>query len=362
MTLFEEVLNYFGVVDDFILNIPAVKNYVQDKGIDNDTYISLLLDIYHYNNNLLSKLEQENDVFKSIDEKRNIPLEIKDELNNDIVDNNTKIDDSKNNSIMTDISYYMDIIENIKDTNTLSEILPTKDTKNWETILNLIMCELHKRIKTWNTYIYQDQSLTKEELDYIKETVNTFKDFNEYIIDYRDELTYEDEEIIQPADNDITNNNLIFLKSSSFHPYIYSDIGKNKDSYHDLLDAFISFKNNTFKIYKKFNHNSNLQGLIVIRNNYVRIIYKQITKDTYLVVHTIPYKNYNISSEFRTTLFKRNHKCEEEIKHIKEILNNPEQKEIFLKENEDIYNEITSILSNNNKTKKKGSDINGIRQ
>lgn len=324
------------VNEEFIIELI---DFLNNNNYDIKSINNIVKAICNYNIKIYEKLRLENMEYEFVLKKRK-EIRIEEKIENNTV--HEYIEETKeDNSMKIDISFYIEFINSIDDYEDIDMILPKKHTDNYQDIINLILLHYFEEYKMSEKLL---KDINKDDADY--------KEYNDYrfkclkIIEYIKNYSQE----INSPNNDTYNkdNKIVFLKTNSDNICVKNDIIKDipQQFYSDILLLIESIKKGTFKNIKCFNNNKNLEGLYEVKYHDVRLTFKRLSKDVYILIHAFVKKCYTSSQyhnmmESRYAIFKSQ----------KNILLNDISDTKYIDENREILNELEEILVN-----KKGDD------
>ena len=280
--------------------VDQLLTYLKDNNYDIERINNILKAICNYNIRICSKLKIENKEFQSIIDKRNSTLNSN---NNVIVEKNNDASCDKSvvdNSLKLDISFYLESLKGVNDYDDIKLILPNKHTDNYQDIINLIL------LKYYEEYIFiksvlKDIINSDEEYDYYTSEKNNCLNMIYNIKKYNREINSSEKDIYENRDNKI-----VFLTTGIDNVCVKNDIEKSipYEFYPDLMELINSIKNGTFKNVKVFNNNKALYGLCQVKYHDVRLTFKRISKNVYVLIQAFVKKCYT-SSQYHNMLEKR---------------------------------------------------------
>ena len=312
-------------------------SYLYNSDYDIKSINNIVKSICIYNTKLYEKLNIENKEYERILKNRKIDNINALDNNSIITDDNDVESDDIDNSLKIDISFYIEILNGIVSYDDVEMILPNKHTDNYQDIINLILLHYYEEYKMLEKIL---KDISEKDIDY-KEYNNCklecLKMIN-YIKEYVNKLNSSSE------NKSISRKNqIVFLKTSNDNICVKNDITKDMPSefYQDVLEVVESIKDGTFKNVKSFNNYRLLTGLYEVKYHDVRLTFKRLSKDIYILIHAFVKKCYTSSQyynmlESRYAIFKSQ----------QELLLNQIQDDDFLELNNEILNEVEDILIN----------------
>ena len=282
------------VNEEFIIELI---DYLNNNNYDIRGINNIIKAICNYNTKIYEKLRLENKEFESVLNKRKEVKKIE-KLENNIMHNHIK-EDKEDNSMKMDISFYIEFINSLDDYEDIDMILPKKHTDNYQDIINLILLHYFEEYKMSEKLL---KDISKDDIDY--------KEYNDYkckclkIIKYIKNYN----QYINSSNNntDDLENRVVFLKTNRDNICVKNDIIKNipQQYYSDILELIESIKKGTFKNIKCFNNNKNLEGLYEVKYRDVRLTFKRLSKDVYILIQAFVKKCYT-SSQYHNMMESR---------------------------------------------------------
>lgn len=249
-----------------------------------------------------------------------------------------------NKDFQEEVNYYLQDIMKMEDSANLKEdlelSLPSKNNYKYKNILLGIRAELLKEIK-------QIKDLLEEEQD--KESLIEFRD-DINLLNRKIKLikAIENRKEIENTKEERKTNNLIFTSTSSGNIRLLDEIDHIDPVYYDgFIDLLNSIKDSTFKNVKRFKTiNGANYGVSEVRDFKIRVVFDRIGPYDYAIVSAFVKKSDN-DKGYLTQL---NHNIKSyrlQKDYLKANLKNDE----FMKEQENIENELFNKLLNNFNTK-----------
>ena len=247
-------------------------------------------------------------------------------------------EDRKTDSLNIDVSKYMADIRKCTSEEDLCYILPERDDPQFENIINTIIINLYKeKVQLINVIRLQSeddadiQQLFEDELDNIDCIIELLLDYKNYI----------EEEIIEE------NNKLIFLKNSSYEPFIFQNL-KGYEEYYDSFKELINrVKTGNFKHMRNFTStNSKIVNVIEVKAFKTRVLFTRIKDNTYVILAAFVKK---CNSDLRHRHFVEHVSDKFQIQK-NELLRNLEKEEFLIGE-DNWLEELNMMLTDKKKVK-----------
>ena len=235
--------------------------------------------------------------------------------------------------------YYNDLvsIEDIS-VDSVREFLPVKDNSDYSNIINRIILEIKKDIKTiQELIIYESDNMSKSDYEDMQNDINRYN----MLIKCINEVANEKEDI---KDKECINK-LIYLPKQSNQPYLYDDFKKiAEEAYPSFIELFQSIENGTFKSLKHFNKatSNKLYGIWEVRGDQVRVVFDRIGKHVYVIIAAFVKKD-DASKAYEEFMVLRNQIYRNNIKYLKEMINDEE----FMLEQDIITCNLYSMINQN---------------
>lgn len=322
-----------------------------DKYFENNKYIVSLEELYMlFEKNSLS-LKQRKDILKQVYEYNKKVYIL--EQNKIIKLSNVKIvpeqeeitpvvflpsETKEHDALDIEVSNYM---LNIRKATTIEQMnnisLPKRDDPQFDNILSTIIINLYKeKVEIINAIRFQRendieiQQLFEEELENIDSRI-------EFLLDYKN---YEDEE--QQIEED---NQIIFLKNSSYEPFIFQNLKGYEEYYNSFLELINRIKIGNFKHMRNFTNNK-IVNIIEVKAFKTRVLFTRVKDNIYVILAAFVKK---CDTDLRHRHFVENVSQKYQIQK-NELLTNLENPE-FLVEEENWLHILTEMLNEKKKVK-----------
>lgn len=188
------------------------------------------------------------------------------------------IDDTKEYNKL--LASYLDKFHSLPDGFTeedLKRILPERDSYFYSDVINYLMLDTIKSKKEIMDFMHNDHSLSKEEKEECIRLIvaeDNKKDLLELVLEEEDEL----------GENN-AHNHLILDSTSGGNIRLLEQLSSiPQEYYHKFLILVKSIENGSFKGNKPMSGNSNLSGLWEVKLHKVRIIYKRLNENDYVLL------------------------------------------------------------------------------
>lgn len=237
-----------------------------------------LLEALKHNNKVSSSMKQEIKEIEKLDEA-NKNMTFKKEKQ--CFEENDEYDEVLDEDM--DYLYYYDPIKEVQENITnedlnqvIRENLPSKNNPNYFKIISRIMAEILKEIMDYEEI--KSDSIGEEEI--IEETQKLI-DLDKRKINYIRNIKENSQ-----SEEEVRENNLYFLKTTSGNIYCLNDLDKIKNEYYESFDElFKSIKDGTFKGAKRLNSNNNkTSSLSEVRGFKTRVLFDKLDENTYIII------------------------------------------------------------------------------
>ena len=236
-----------------------------------------LLEALKHNSRVSSSMKQEIKEMEKLDEaNKNMKFETK--RNYTLEDEYEEEQDED-----SDYLYYYEPIKEVQENITnedlnqvIRENLPSKNNPNYFKIISRIMAEILKEIMDYEEI--KSDSIGEEEI--IEETQKLI-DLDKRKINYIRNIKENSQ-----SEEEVRENNLYFLKTTSGNIYCLNDLDKIKNEYYESFDElFKSIKDGTFKGAKRLNSNNNkTSSLSEVRGFKTRVLFDKLDENTYIII------------------------------------------------------------------------------
>ena len=204
------------------------------------------------------------------------------------------IDESNKSNKLSKAKVYLDQIYSIIHTNgynfeQIAQVLPTRDSLHFYSIMNEIILDIQKQYSFYTAYFLElcssQNGLSNEEIQNLSNT----EELRDMLIDYRDEA----KDLEQQADTENSISTIVPLFSQSGNNLLINDLKLfSKEQYPYILRLLHELEQENFRHSKQLSSSSDLSGYCEFRNlnHYIRILYKNLGNHQYVVLGLF-YKN-----------------------------------------------------------------------
>lgn len=258
--------------------------------IDTDTITDdeELLKALKHNNKVSSSMKQEIKEMEKLDEA-NKKMSFKIEKQNFEEDDEYEEEQDED----SDYLYYYEPIKDVSEDISITELekiikenLPSKNNPNYFKIISRMMAEILKEIMEYEE-IKSDSIGEKEIIEETQKLIDLNKRKINFIRSTKEKETNEEE---------VKENNLYFLKTTSGNIYCLNDLDKIKNEYYESFEElFKSIKDGTFKRAKRLNSNNlKTSSLSEVRGFKTRGLFDKLDENNYIIIMCVVKKcNYD---------------------------------------------------------------------
>lgn len=258
--------------------------------IDTDTITDdeELLKALKHNNKVSSSMKQEIKKMEKLDEA-NKKMSFKIEKQNFEEDDEYEEEQDED----SDYLYYYEPIKDVSEDISITELekiikenLPSKNNPNYFKIISRMMAEILKEIMEYEE-IKSDSIGEKEIIEETQKLIDLNKRKINFIRSTKEKETNEEE---------VKENNLYFLKTTSGNIYCLNDLDKIKNEYYESFEElFKSIKDGTFKRAKRLNSNNlKTSSLSEVRGFKTRVLFDKLDENNYIIIMCVVKKcNYD---------------------------------------------------------------------
>ena len=258
--------------------------------IDTDTITDdeELLKALKHNNKVSSSMKQEIKEMEKLDEA-NKKMSFKIEKQNFEEDDEYEEEQDED----SDYLYYYEPIKDVSEDISITELekiikenLPSKNNPNYFKIISRMMAEILKEIMEYEE-IKSDSIGEKEIIEETQKLIDLNKRKINFIRSTKEKETNEEE---------VKENNLYFLKTTSGNIYCLNDLDKIKNEYYESFEElFKSIKDGTFKRAKRLNSNNlKTSSLSGVRGFKTRVLFDKLDENNYIIIMCVVKKcNYD---------------------------------------------------------------------
>ena len=258
--------------------------------IDTDTITDdeELLKALKHNNKVSSSMKQEIKEMEKLDEA-NKKMSFKIEKQNFEEDDEYEEEQDED----SDYLYYYEPIKDVSEDISITELekiikenLPSKNNPNYFKIISRMMAEILKEIMEYEE-IKSDSIGEKEIIEETQKLIDLNKRKINFIRSTKEKETNKEE---------VKENNLYFLKTTSGNIYCLNDLDKIKNEYYESFEElFKSIKDGTFKRAKRLNSNNlKTSSLSEVRGFKTRVLFDKLDENNYIIIMCVVKKcNYD---------------------------------------------------------------------
>ena len=302
--------------------------------IDTDTILDDgdLLKVLKHNNKVSSSMKKEIKEMEKLDEankRMNFKIEKEDLKGDDEYDEEQDED--------SDYLYYYEPIKEVREDISIEELeqiikenLPSKNNPNYSKIVSRMMAEILKEIMEYEEI--KSNSIGEEEIiEEVQKLIDLDKRKINFIRNVKEKETSGEE---------LKENNLYFLKTTSGNIYCLNDLDKIKNEYYEgFEELFKSIKDGSFKGVKRLNSSNNkTSSLSEVRGFKTRLLFDKLGENNYIIIMCAVKKcdfdnGYKKSLETRCLTYRAMKPkliCQKDSKEFKDE-NKDIEKKLFLK-------------------------------
>lgn len=321
----EDVIEMFKDCYGYVKDIEGVLSYLEENEVSLTLSEEILYSIFDYNLRLQGKLE-------ALLNKKNNSSFSQDDTHIELADTSSVSSDTK--TLLFDVSTYRNSILSCDDTDFITEVLPSSFEKDYEDIIFSLLLSFYNDInEAFELSSQDDKDFWLEEVKKYKNIVNIIKEY-----------VQESQDITQEEISDkgsVPKKKIVFLKDSKGEARIISDVlDIDISDYPYLLTILNNIKDGKVKHIKKFYNHEELRHIYAIRQGDVRVFFANLTNDTVIILGAIA-KRFQNSSLYSELLARRSSRFASQRENITASLNKQE----YLRENEDIFSQLTSLLN-----------------
>ena len=247
-----------------------------------------LLKALKHNNKVSSSMKQEIKEMEKLDEA-NKKMSFKIEKQNFEEDDEYEEEQDED----SDYLYYYEPIKDVSEDISITELekiikenLPSKNNPNYFKIISRMMAEILKEIMEYEE-IKSDSIGEKEIIEETQKLIDLNKRKINFIRSTKEKETNEEE---------VKENNLYFLKTTSGNIYCLNDLDKIKNEYYESFEElFKSIKDGTFKRAKRLNSNNlKTSSLSEVRGFKTIVLFDKLDENNYIIIMCVVKKcNYD---------------------------------------------------------------------
>lgn len=246
----------------------------EENNISLNEKITIMKEIYLYNKKIYASEERKSQELDNIEnyEKTSIVTE---KSSVQTTNKSKKIVEA----LQLDISSYMEKVKNINDISELEKILPSRDSEQFDNIIDMIAVNLYKEKVEIINLIHEQQEkepLIHEFFDSELEDI----DFRiEALLDYKN-MTMEPEEFY----NQNVLNRIVFLKNTIGEPMIISSLKGYEEYYESFLELINSIIDGSFKNKRSFSNNNKVVDMMEVKGFKTRVLFSHLKDNVYVIM------------------------------------------------------------------------------
>ena len=249
------------------------------------------------------------------------------------------------NTFEDEVSYYLQDFRMLEPGFTESEFietLPSKKHYEYQNIINRLIAESIKDIKELRECIYEEESLSKEEL----------KEYNILLSNELRKIEMLKETLTKSTDQEEEEikNTLVLVPTEAGNIRVLDELERVPLEYHaKFLELLNSIIDGTFKNVKSFTNNNNLNGISEVKVFGARVVFTRISKNHYAILTAFIKKCFN-DKAYAETLKSKVSDYKKNPDKAKQLLDNEE----FMEENNKNVEYLLEFLSEEKKKVKGG--------
>jgi len=314
----------------FVTN-EELQDLINTQNLDEIEKRNALLEVRDINQRYFLKELKRNQELKRVHND----ITFKEVIINDVKEENLEESDNK----IIDVSFYLNQIKECENVKEIISVLPKNNNYDFERLINTILMHYIEDCVEIENFIASEE-LTQEEQEEFLTELHTKKEIMNKIIEYRNQPII--------VETEIKKNNLIYLNSSSGNVYAQNDLKSIDIDYYDsFLELLNSIIDGSFKNVKNFSNNNKIGQLYEVKDFKTRIVFDRIDKNTIIII-SIFMKKTDKDLKYREQIVNRATKYRNIRDMLKMLCKNPE----YIKENEEITNELLDTLSRKGETRK----------
>lgn len=193
---------------------------------------------------------------------------------------------------------YLDQINHITqkegyDLGRIMQVLPTKDTVNFDTIMNELILEIQKQYSFYTVFALETRPSKEDTLSEENATqLSNMEDLRDMLIEHQNEKN-ELSSTAEPFKENTPKATLIPLLSANGNNLLIGDLKSfTQEQYPYILRLLNELEQGDLKHAKQLSNNSDLNGYCELRDlrHYIRILYKSLGDNQYAILGLF-YKN-----------------------------------------------------------------------
>lgn len=268
---------------------------LMDYYIKNNKYISCLEELYVlFEKNNISCSEQKtimteiyryNEQIHGLEERRSYEL---DKIKNHksmvikpIEEMIVEAPKTKKNieSLQCDVTPYMEKIKNFSSIGELENILPNRDSEQFDNVIDMIVVKLyHEKVELIN-FIHEQQQVEKNIYQFFDDELEDLDFRIDTLLDYKNNMNLLEGPVLESS-----TNKIIFLKNSFGEPIIFSDI-KGYDEYYDsFLELINLISIGDFRRSRVFTNNGKIVDMMEVKGFKTRILLSRLKDNIFVVL------------------------------------------------------------------------------
>ena len=247
-----------------------------------------LLEVLKYNSKVSSNMKQEIKEMEKLDELSRTMTFAKEKQH---FEDDEEFEEEQDED--SDYLYYYEPIKEVREDIKIDELkqiikenLPSKNNPNYFKIISRMMAEIFKEISEYEE-IKSDYVGEEEIIEEVQKLIDLDKRKINFLRNEKEKETREEE---------VKENNLYFLKTTSGNIYCLNDLDKIKNEYYESFEElFKSIKDGTFKRAKRLSsNNSKTSSISEVRGFKTRVLFDKLDENNYIIIMCVVKKcNYD---------------------------------------------------------------------
>lgn len=181
--------------------------------------------------------------------------------------------------LQCDITSFMDEIKNFNDMSDLERILPSRDSEQFDNVIDMICVALYREKVEILNLIHEHQEKDPSIHQYFDNELEDIDCRIEMLLDYKNAVIEEEENT-----NKKTTNKIVFLKNSLGEPMIISSLKGYEEYYDSFLELINSIIDGTFKNKRTFLNNNKIVDMMEVKGFKTRILFSRLRDNIFVVM------------------------------------------------------------------------------
>lgn len=265
-----------------------------DYYMKNNKYISCLEDLYvlfEKNNisfnerkNIMVKIYKYNEKVHALEEKKSRELDKIENYKSTIVKPEEVVVANQKSkktieTLQCNVSSYMEKIKSFSDIDELENILPDRDSEQFDNVIDMIIVKLYREKVDLINFIHEQQQAESDIYQFFDNELEELDCRIETLLDYKN-----NDKRLEEIDYENNTSKIIFLKNSFGEPIIFSDLKGYEEYYDSFLELLNSIISGNFRKSRVFTNNDKIVDMMEVKGFKTRILLSRLKDNIFVVM------------------------------------------------------------------------------